>query len=253
MSRRLPLFSVALLAGLAAARPATQPTAVVKLDDAVPLERFQDDNIEANLTQKLDAPEAARELYFGEVDRYENDDADTPINAVPILAVHDGDAWKAVPLAGPGLTDAGFKFVGSGPGANEIWAVLDTAAGDSRGSVVLAHSTDGGKTLRLTPLRKPCKKMSFFDFAMDKNGIGRLSLSLDEACGNHAPGLYHQRTRDGGKSWSTPFTFEADDLHRADPVPDDEQPSAPDGPGRSKTLGPGVHQALPLSAVMSHG
>ena len=173
-------------------------------------------------------------MYFGEIDHFDDDDADEPSEAVPVLAVRDGDAYKVVPMLGPGLADAGWKFVGSGPMPKEIWGALDTSAGDSRSNFVLAHSTDGGMSFTLRVFHKPCKQMAFFDFAMDRRGTGRATLSLDADCGRHHPGLYNYVTHDYGKTWSTPV-FEADDMNRADTVPDDEQPGG-DAPKGQRTL-----------------
>ena len=240
--RRINFIGVlTLAAACTAATPSTAPVTTpappmtVRLDSAVPSEQFDGDNIETNLTDKLSTPQAAREMYFGEIDHYADDDADDPSEAVPVLAVRNGDAFKVVPLIGPGLTNAGWKFVGSGPHPHEIWGALDTSAGDSRSNFVLAHSTDGGATFTLQLIHKPCKLMTFFDFAMDRHGHGRATLSLDADCGKHHPGLYNFVTRDDGKTWSAAPTFEADDMNRADTVPDDEQPGGDDSPKGQRT------------------
>jgi hypothetical protein len=203
----------------------TEPAAsVVKLSDAIPLSRLTVDDLEVNLTDKLSPPAATGTVYFGELDDFGSDpDNDEPIAALPIIAVRNGGNWMAVPLAGEGMRDAGWHYVGAGPGAKEIWGAIDTVAGDSRGSFVLAHSTDGGATFEMTVFRKPSRKAEFFDFAMSADGHGRATVSLDTDSGPHKAGLYHYQTSDDGKTWSAPV-YEPDAMKRADPVPDEEQP-----------------------------
>jgi hypothetical protein len=214
----------------AGAGPATQPAPrMVKLSDAVPLSRLAVDDLEVNLTDKLAPPATAVNIYFGELDDYGNDpDNDQPIAALPIIAVNDGDNWMALPLGGEGMRDAGWHYVAAGPGAKEIWGAIDTVAGDSRASFVLAHSTDGGATFEMTDFHKPTRRAEFFDFAMDHNGHGRATISLDADAGPHKAGLYHYQTSDDGKTWSAP-RYEPDAMKRAEPVPDEEQPEMPGG------------------------
>src|SRR5437763_94350 len=83
---------------------------------------------------------------------------------------------------------------GAGPGPREIWGGLDTVAGSSRPRFALAHSADGGETFELVVFRKPCRLATFFDFAMDREGHGRATLSLDSDCGKYKAGLYHYET-----------------------------------------------------------
>lgn len=203
---------------------------VVSMSRAVPLEKLEVDDWEPNLLNKLESPLAARTTYFGELDAYSDDadpDTDKPDDAVPIIAVRDSDgSFKALALVGGPLRESGWQFVGAGPHPGEIWGALDVVTDAQHGRFVLAHSTDGGKTFQLASFPKPCKLANFFDFAMARDGHGRATLSLDTDCGAVKAGLYHYRTDDDGKTWSTQPAYEPDAMVRADPVPDDEQPDA---------------------------
>ena len=228
------LLGVCLWTG--AAGPSTEPAGrVVNLSDAIPLNKLTVDDLEANFTDKLTPPATTVALYFGELDDYGNDpDNDEPIEALPIIAVRNGGSWLAVPLAGEGMRDAGWHYVAAGPAAREIWGAIDTVAGDSRSSFVLAHSTDGGATFEMTVFHKPTRHAEFFDFAMSADGRGRATVSLDADSGSHKAGLYHYQTNDDGKTWSDPV-YEPDVMKRADPVPDDEQPDQTN-PGTKTSL-----------------
>jgi hypothetical protein len=219
---------------IGAGGPATEPAGdVVKLSDAVPLSQLAVDGLEANLTDKLTPPATTETIYFGELDQFGNDpDNDEPIGALPIIAVRNGTSWVAVPLTSEGMRDAGWRYVAAGPGAKEIWGAIDTVAGESRGSFVLAHSVDGGATFAMTVFHKPTRRAAFFDFTMDRSGHGQATISLDADVGPHKAGLYHYQTTDDGKTWSAP-RYEPDAMKRADPVPDEEQPD--EGGGGTKT------------------
>jgi hypothetical protein len=215
--------------------PTTAPVSViVKLADAQPLGNIEDDNVQVNLTDKLSPPQANDTLYFGEIDDYSPEDDQNPIAAIPIIALHPGQDWKAVSLTGPSLVDAGWKYVGAGPSKKEIWGVLDTSAGDSRSHFVVAHSVDGGSTFSLRIFQKPCKLATVSDFVMTREGRGHVSVSLDTECGKIKPGSYSFDTIDDGKTWSDVPRFEPDAMIRADEVPDDEQPEPK--AGASKTM-----------------
>lgn len=217
-----------------AASPAPPTTApVIRLADAVPLDKLEVDPWQANLTDKLEPPQVSQTLYFGELDAYDDPDADpstdSPDDAIPILAIKTHGNWSAIPLVSGAVRADGWKYVGAGPSPHEVWAALDTVTQDDRPRFVLAHSTDGGDTFRLMPFTKPCKLAQFFDFAMSRDGHGRATVSLDTDCGSYKAGLYHYETADDGKSWSPP-RFEPDVMLRSDPVPDEEQPDqAPSG------------------------
>jgi hypothetical protein len=218
--------------------PATELSVrTIKVVDAIPLEQLPIGDREVNLTDKLVPPQVQKTTYFGEIDQYaEDSDDNTPTSAVPIIAVRSEKHWLALPLVGAGLTDAGWSYVAAGPSPQEVWAALDTAAGDSRPNFVLAHSTDGGATFELTVFHKPCKLATFFDFAMDRQGHGRATVSLDTDCGANKAGLYHFETNDDGKNWSIKPRFEPDVMIRSDPVPDDEQPDESDESGKTSSL-----------------
>ena len=223
--------------GAVKAPPTSAPASprIVKVADAIPLNDLLTETREANLTDKLTRPQTTQPTYFGELDTYTDPDDDKPAAAVPIIATHNGGEWFAIPLGGDGLKNAGWRYVGAGPAPREIWGALDTAAGETRARFVLAHSLDGGETFELTAFQKPCKLATVFDFAMIRDGHGRVTLSLDSDCGGFKSGLYHYETTDDGKTWSTEPRYEPDAMIRADPVPDEEQPDPP-GEGGKRTL-----------------
>ncbi len=234
-------FAMAGLVGCAdtilphAHHPATTTSvADIRLSDAKPLEMIQSDEVQVNLTDKLEPPLAGDTVYFGEADQFDDDDATTPSESLPLIAFKVGLVWKAVPLTGPGLTDAGWKYVGAGPMPHEVWGVLDTSAGDTRPNFVLAHSTDGAASFTLREFHKPCKLAVISDFAMSRAGVGRVTVSLDADCGQNKAGLYHYETTDDGKTWSKNPRFEPDAMIRSNPVPDEDQPDAnTDGPSHT--------------------
>ena len=91
----------------------------VKLSDAKPLGDLElEDDLQINLTDKLSPPLTAMQVYFGEADAYApGDDADgdgdtaaaTPAASIPVIALHLGPQWKAVPVTGAALADTGWK------------------------------------------------------------------------------------------------------------------------------------------------
>ena len=210
----------------------TSTSGDVHLYDARPLDDLEtdSDNVQVTLTDKLAPPQAALPVYFGEADAFGSEDDTTPVAALPVIALHLGDQWKAVPVTGPGLTDAGWKYVGSGPAAHEVWGVLDTTAGDDQPDFVIAHSTDGALTFTLKEFHKPCRLAEVSDFSMSRAGHGEVTLSLDTDCGSNKAGLYHYETIDHGKTWSRIPRYEPDAMVRAETVPDDEQPQPGDKP-----------------------
>ena len=216
---------------------APAPLARIGLADAKPLADLTPGDLQANLTDKLSPPQTTgNAVYFGEVDEYDGPGDDAKLlSALPILATKDGDAWRAVPVVGPGLADTDWRYVGAGPAAREVWGVLDTAVGDGGADFFLAHSTDGGATFTLSALRKPCPQAAVSDFAMARDGRGRVTLSLDETVGRARPGLYHYETADDGRRWSARPRFEPDSMTRADAVPDEEQPDVGGDDKPSKT------------------
>ena len=234
--RRLSLAMLALLAAAPATRPTTAP-GTVRLTDAKPLAELTPTGLEAEMTDVLSPPQVAEHaVYFGTVNAYAGTDDDADLtSALPIVATKDGDRWRAVPLVGKGLANAGWRYVGAGPRRGEVWAVLDTVVGDDAPTFTIAHSTNGGRTFALTAYDKPCPQASVYDFALARDGHGRVTLSLDTSVGHHHPGLYHYDTADGGRTWATAPRFEPDAMTRADSVPDDDQPDVPDRPDGKKT------------------
>lgn len=237
-----PLFIATVAFGLigcadapqphARAAPATTSAGAIRLADAQPLDDLQSDQVQITLTDRLDSPAVKETIYFGEADEYDSDDASDPVAALPLIATHDG-VWKAVPLVDAALVDAGWKYVGAGPALHEVWGVLDTSAGESRGEFIIAHSTDGGATFALKVFQKPCRLAGVADFAMSRQGHGRVTLWLDIDCGRNKAGLYHYDTADDGKTWSMNPRYEPDAMIRADSVPDDEQPDDAKSPART--------------------
>ena len=209
--------------------PATAPATLpgpVQLSDAKPLADLLPGGLQANMTDKLSPPQTVGQaVYFGEVDEYDGPDEDAKLlSSLPILATKDGEAWRAVPVVGRGLANTGWRYVGAGPAAREIWGVLDTTTGDGGPDFTVAHSVDGGATFQLAALHKPCPQAAVFDFAMNRDGRGRVTVALDETVGRAKAGLYHYETDDDGRTWSAWPRFEPDGMTRADSVPDDEQP-----------------------------
>jgi hypothetical protein len=170
----------------------------------------------------------SRTLYFGEMRN--GDD-----QLVPVIGTRNGQQYKIVKLRQQWGADQ-WRGVFSGPTSSDVWGVLDQSDTDEDGNpddsnmtdeVTLVRSEDGGRTFQLAQLRKPCRKATFADIVMARNGHGRVTLSLAEDCGKFKMGLYHYRTTDGGKSFQRP-QFEADGTRPADDVPDDEQPMSGD-------------------------
>jgi hypothetical protein len=215
----------------------------IRLSDAKPLDDLEsEDDVQITLTDKLSWPQTTQPVYFGEADLFESGTSDTPIAAQPVIAIHDGNDWKGVPLSGPAVKDANWKYVAAGPGRLEVWGVLDTTVGDSAADFVVAHSTDGAMSFTLKVFHKPCRLAEVYDFAMSRTGHGRVTLSLDADCGSDHAGLYHYDTVDHGKTWSKLPRYESDAMVRADTVPDDEQPTPAEKPVRVLYFGK-HHQA----------
>ena len=114
----LPLSACAA-APHARSGPATQPVQSdgslrVRLADAVPLQTLTPAGWVDNLTDKLDSPAAATR-YFGELDEFDDDDADKPSDTVPIIARKGDDGgWTAVALLGGHFAGDGWRYVARG-------------------------------------------------------------------------------------------------------------------------------------------
>jgi hypothetical protein len=224
-----PLAGAVLLLGCLSAAapttaPSTMPAASVAIADARPLSEFEGDEGVTTFTDKLRPPLAKTTVYFGEVDVYDGDDDDDPSEATPLIGVKEGDTFKAVTVPSPAAANTGWRYVAAGPAPGSIWGCLDTVAGDSGWSVIVAHSTDGGATFAFKIFRKPCREGSFYDFGMTRDGHGKMTIALDTDCGRHKAGLYHFDTTDAGATWSAEPRFEPDAMIHSESVPDEEQP-----------------------------
>jgi hypothetical protein len=225
-----------LLAGCASharAAATTKPAEGVKIiafADAVELDELTKE-CEPDLSHQLRLSRGGR-IYFGTLNTYDNDDQ--PTMSVPIIAKREGDNWRAVAIRDARLKDAAWSYVGGGPNRGEIWGVLDASLDADQADLLLAHSSDGGKTFELSALRKPDPAADYDSFCIGPDGKGRVTLYRfpdpeDESASK--PGFYHYRTTDGGKTWSSP-EFEPDVMWPARDVPDDDQPPTNKSPAR---------------------
>ncbi len=229
MKYRSVLFALLFIGCASATRPddasaTTRPADTISVDQAKPLADFETDGQEATFTDKLRPPLASQALYFGEVDTFDGPEASDPTSTVPVIAVKDDDGFKAVAVPLKASADMGWRYVAAGPGAGSIWACLDTVAGDSGPVVIVAHSSDSGATFVFKSFKKPCKMASFYDFGMNREGRGHITVALDTDCGKHKAGLYHFETTDAGVTWSADPRFEPDAMIHSETVPDEEQP-----------------------------
>ena len=228
----LVLLTVALLGCAVAARRAAGPAttqAVVttrarKLDfsAAVPIDKFRDDDHDVDLRNVISFDEKRGDVYFGQCD--EIGDNDETLSTVPLVVAQQKGAWVALSLEDARLKNAEWQFVATGPSDNEIWGVLDDSLEHKGRTLLVAHSTDEGKTWSVTAVNKPFGTGDYDSFRMDKSGHGRLSVYL--TAGKKHPeraGFYHFHTPDAGKTWQ-PADHEPDALQPADDVPTDEDP-----------------------------
>jgi len=209
----------------AATQPAESPQGLVyRMSDAQPLEKLETTEQDAEMLDRLGPPLTPTKLYFGEV---RSRDDDTVLG--PLIAMKAGGAWRALRLDAPGLKDFGWEYVGGGPVKNEVWGVLDCQDEDPAENLVLAHSIDGGATWLLSSIHKPAYYATFNDFAMARDGHGRVTIYLQ---GDYSPkiktGYYNYRTTDDGKTWAAP-DFDPDAMIPSDDVPEDEQPNSSKG------------------------
>lgn len=194
------------------------PERELKLSTAVPIPKLRKEAEQLDYAYKVDAPSAKRLLYFGHLTNSDE-------LSLPVIIVATGGRLKAVPVETHFGADLWQRVI-LGPNPLEIFGILDQPDDDRIDTLTIAHSTDGGDTWAITTLRKPSNEASFYDFAMSRDGHGRLSVQVDESTdppNRIKPGLYHYRTTDGGKTW-TAADFEPDQTKPADEVPEDEQP-----------------------------
>ncbi|HEX3358953.1 MAG TPA: hypothetical protein VHS31_18385 [Tepidisphaeraceae bacterium] len=243
MNLRSPNFSFLVLSFLicagcashAHAAAATQPVdhsipvATIKLADAIDLDKLAGD-AEPDMSHQLRLTRGGR-IYFGTLSTFDNDDQ--PTSSVPIIARKHGEDWQAIAIRDNRLKNASWAYVGGGPNRGEVWGVLDAGLDDDQPDLLIAHSTDGGDTFSLRALHKPDPAADFDSFCIGPDHNGRITIYLDaeNASNSSKPGYYHFRTTDGGQSWSVP-DYEADTMHPARDVPDEDQPSTPTAPSR---------------------
>jgi hypothetical protein len=227
------IFSrMALLAGVAAfgcaagvrsraaptTAPASQPVRLLTVSQGVGIDAFRRGDTDVDLPQVIRFP-GASDVYFGSAD---TTDADQNITATtPLIVKSLKRGWRALSVADPRLPDAEWVFVASGPASQEMWGVLDNQIGDPGTVLLLAHSTDAGKSWSLNAIDKPFHSGEYDSFAMDKTGRGRLTIYVTRKTAHGHAGFYHLRTSDGGMTWSSP-QYEADALLPADDVTEDE-------------------------------
>jgi hypothetical protein len=190
----------------------------ITLNNFQPLIKLQQAGDSTEFSFKLSTgQEGDRVLYFGEIKN--GDD-----QLMPIVAQRAGKQFVAVKMQKTLGYDQ-WQQVVSGPRNDEIWGFFDQSEENQTHEMTLIHSLDGGQTLRLAVMRKPCKEATFYDFVMAKNGSGRLTLGLAKDCNSGIKaGLYHYKTTNGGLTWSRP-EYEPDATQPSEDVPDDEQPS----------------------------
>jgi hypothetical protein len=251
----LALLAVALLGCAVAARRAVKSAPVTRTataavttpprrlrlaQQAVPIEKFRDDDHDVDLRNVLSFGGGRGDVYFGQCDRIGA--GDRTLSTIPLIVAMQKGAWVALSLEDPRLKDAEWQFVASGPADGEIWGVLDDSL-DQRGkTVLLAHSLDTGATWSVTAINKPFGAGDYDSFRMDHAGHGRLSVYL--AVTDRHPeraGFYHFHTPDGGRTWTTP-EHEPDALDPADDVPEDQDPEPlKSAPAQTAMLRPGTH------------
>ena len=232
----------------ATSQPTTAPASVVKLSDAIDLDKLAGD-AEPDLSHQVHLSRGGR-VYFGTLSTYDNDD--NAVTSIPIIARKNGEQWSAIRIDDPRLKNASWAYVGAGPNRGEVWGVLDASLDDDQPDLVFAHSTDGGATFALSSLQKPNASADFDSFCIGPDHKGRVTVYLSGDAGpgekTFRPGFYHFRTNDGGKTWSSP-QYEPDAMLPARDVPDEDQPSTPESPPRKADWKSPAHQ--PPQAVSS--
>ncbi len=223
---------------LSTTRPVEGP---IRRTASVVAESLIDHDHELTFTDKITRSSSVT-IYFGQLDLIDHEDADEEkvANTAPIVAWKEGSDVRAVKLDDDRLVGAAWSYVGSGPGREEIWGVLDASLDDTQPGVVFAHSLDGGETWLLTSIEKPDRRAKFDSICLGPDGKGRLTVYLSAPAKSRRArqaGYYHFRTIDGGKTWSAP-EHEIDALHQSETVDPDstEQIDAPAGPVQRASL-----------------
>jgi hypothetical protein len=194
--------------------------------DAQPLKNFESATDQTQLVYRVQLVNLRSKpsICFGEVYRREDD-----TTVASFIAQQQNGKWQAIILNDPALLGCGWEWVGGGPGASEIWGVLDSLSDPTPDNLALVHSSDGGANWELVRLRKPVYYATFTAFAMAGDGHGRISLHVEgDYKGSAKAGYYHYRTTDGGKTWSAP-QWERDEMTAGEEVPESQQPG--DTPG----------------------
>jgi hypothetical protein len=235
----IALLAVALLGCAVAARRATRPNATTPspvttrprvvgfAQQAVPIEKFRDEDHDVDLRNVLSDDDDAHagaggDVYFGQCDQLGA--GDETASTVPLVVMMQKGAWVALSLEDPRLKNAEWQFVASGPADGEIWGVLDDSLNYRGTALLVAHSADTGATWTVTAVNKPFGGGDYDSFRMDRTGHGRLSVYLAGTRRHpERAGFYHFRTTDAGKTWTAP-EHEPDALEPADEVPADEDP-----------------------------
>lgn len=205
----------------------TQPIGAItlRLADAVAADDLEQGDWEVDMQSQI--PFKDRPILFGQLATYGSDDKATA--SIPVLGFKQDGKLMALKIDDPRLVNAGWSYIAAGPTGQEFWGVLDASLDDQQPTILIAHSTDSGTTLKIASLPKPLPVAEFDSFCMDRTGHGRLSLYVyrDKAKLRQA-GYYHYRTADGGKSWSGP-EHELDGMLPAEDAPDDvsEPPQRP--------------------------
>ena len=190
----------------------------LSFSDATPLIKLRTPGDSVTLAYKLEPPIVERPIYVGEI---ENGDK----QMLPVVLIKQHGQLQALRMEKDWAFDQWTRLI-YGPADGEIWGVLDQADENHGEDFALVHSLNQGETWQVGVIRKPCDNASIYDFVMAKDGRGRFTLNLPDQCpGNEKlkPGLYHYRTTDNGKTWSTP-NYEPDATKPAEEVPQEEQP-----------------------------
>jgi hypothetical protein len=216
--------------------PATAPAATQQADvtvvrvyhmaDAQALKNFESTTDQMQLIYRVQLVNVRSKptIFFGEVHTRQNE---ATVGA--FIAQDKNGSLQGLILNDPTLVGCGWEWVGGGPGAGEVWGILDSQDDSGPDNLALVHSTDGGANWELAMLRKPVYYATFADFAMAGDGHGRISLYVEgDYKGSVKAGYYHYRTLDGGKTWSAP-QWEKDEMTAGEQVPDSQQPEAAQG------------------------
>jgi len=174
--------------------------ATYSLDDAQPADNLFRDSEERFLIKFICSRTGSIDkLIFG----------DMRLNVTqsrPAILAKTDDQWLVLPFEGDLLQQYGWEYVGANHERTEMFAVLDNQIESPGWNLVILASSDGARTWTLrSTLRKVCYYAGFYDFVMDREGKGRLTILLnDDYTDDIKEGLYHYRTTDAGYIWTGP-------------------------------------------------